>query len=237
MTGLASFHLIKVADGHALAAMTAMATDRQALRRVDGLRFARLLGTGRGDRTAPGADLRRWAMVATWRDRGAYERFLSDGHVAQRWRRRAAESYHLTMAPAGGHGAWGGHDLLAVGPRTDPGAGPVAALTRAVVHGRSWRRFRELGPDVDRELHASPGLLAVVGVGEAPVGLQATFSLWTDLDAMRRFAARTPAHLAAVRRTRSEGWYGEELFSRWVPLESRGTWDGRDPLAGRLDHR
>jgi hypothetical protein len=97
-------------------------------------------------------------------------------------------------------------------------------VTRAAAF---WRAV----PAVSAELHRSPGLLAAIGIGEAPLGLQGTFSLWSSAHALRDFAHRGPAHRDAVRRTAEEGWYAEELFARFAVVGSHGTLDGRDPLA------
>jgi hypothetical protein len=103
-------------------------------------------------------------------------------------------------------------------------------VTRADVRIRAWRAFRSAGPAVSAELSRAPGLLAAAGIGELPIGRLGTFSLWSGVEAMAAFAAQ-PCHRAVVRRTRAERWYGEELFARFEPYGSSGTWDGRDPLA------
>jgi heme-degrading monooxygenase HmoA len=194
---------------------------------VEGLRFWRLLGTGTGSSTGPGADLRRTALFAVWDDDAALEAFSEQ--MAASWA-GASEIWHVRLRGAGGHGSWRGFDVLgAIGP-ADAGEGPVAVVTRASVRPGAWRRFRAASPDVDAELAGADGLLAVVAVGEAPIGRLGTFSLWRDLASVRAFSDR-PRHRTVVRRTRAERWYGEELFARFVPYASSGSWDGRDPLA------
>jgi len=74
------------------------------------------------------------------------------------------------------------------------------------------------------------GPTLAIGIGEAPIGLQGTFSVWPSLAAVRAFAYRRPAHAAVVRRTGEVGWYAEELFARFAVLDGHGTVDGRDPL-------
>ncbi len=226
--GVGSFHLVRA--GSALQALARLGTDRWRLRSVPGLRFWRLLGTGSGASTGPGADLDRTAMFAIWDDEASLEAF----HVrmASRWA-DADEAWHVRLRSAGGHGAWRGTPVaqeLLPALRTD---GPVAIITRADVRPRSWRAFRTAGRAVSDELQQAAGLLAVVGIGEAPLGRLGTFSLWRDLAAARSYATGLPRHREVVRRTRDEQWYGEELFARFEPYASAGSWDGRDPLRPR----
>jgi hypothetical protein len=226
MSRVASFHLVR--DDSVMVAMSHLAIDRPRLRHTPGLRFWRLLGTGKGADTAPSADVRRTAMFAVWDGEADLDRFLAESSVARRWA-TTAEQWHVRLRALGGHGSWRGVDVLdGLTPGTD--AGPIAVVTRADVRQSAWRAFRAAGPAVSAELQEAPGLLAVAGVGELPVGRLGTFSVWSDVSSMRAFA-RSPHHREVVRRTRDEGWYGEELFVRFEPYGSSGTWDGRDPLA------
>ena len=231
MARIASFHLIREPAWKTPLALARLGTDRFRLARIDGLVFWRLLGTGSGDSTGGGADLARTAVFAVWEDERHLDRFLTTSAIAARWD-GAEESWHVRLRSIGGHGRWRGVDPLE-GVEEGQRDRAVAIVTRADVRRSAWKVFGAASNVVDAELHTAPGLIDVVGIGEAPVGRLATFSLWESLGAARHFAYSMPDHVDIVRRTRDEDWYSEELFARFEPFGSTGTWNGRDPLAGR----
>ena len=129
------------------------------------------------------------------------------------------------MVPLSSRGRWSGREPFG-GPTPRPWDGRVAAVTRARLRTWTTPTFWRAAPPVTRELQASPGLLLAKGIGEAPVGLQGTFSLWESAAALSDFAYRGPRHVDAIRRTGEVGWYVEELFARLGVLEVTGTFAG-----------
>jgi heme-degrading monooxygenase HmoA len=228
MARIASFHLVREHRSRAPLALARLATDRPRLRRTDGLRFWRVLGTGRENNTGPGVDPRRTALFAVWEDEAALGAFMAESDISRRWD-AAEEAWHVRLRALGGHGRWRGVDPL---EEMESGSreGRVAVVTRADVRPGSWREFGRAGKEVDAELHTASGLIDAVGIGEAPVGRLATFSLWESLAAVHSFAFAMPRHRKVVEQTHRGDWYSEEFFARFEPYASSGTWDGRDPL-------
>ena len=68
--------------------------------------------------------------------------------------------------------------------------------------------------------------LLAMGLGEAPLLRQATFSLWDSAAAMDAYA-RTGAHLDAIRAAWKHQFFSESMFVRFVPLQLQGQWKGR----------
>jgi hypothetical protein len=258
-------------------ALGRVALGHARLRRVPGLRFARLVGTGAPGSFSPlDAEPRRWGLVAVWDDGEAAQAFAGSA-TARSWERAADERFHVELRPVAWRGRWSGREPFGPAPaRPGPAAPPsgpspaaapnsravpsspargdsavrvlptaapglVAVLTRARLAPRRAVAFWRAAPPVAADLadlaatagSAGPsaaGPLLAIGIGEAPIGLQGTFSVWPDLAAVRAFAYRRPAHAAVVSRTAEVGWYAEELFARFAVLTGHGTVDGRDPL-------
>ncbi len=233
---VASFHLVRYRRRRIPAELIRFVTQRPALGRSPGLRFARILGSARGRSMSLSADLSRWALFAVWDDDAALERFLTTSPVTAHWRSHGLETWTVGLEPLAAHGTWNGVNPLSDRHAATLDVAPLCILTRATVRARDWPVFYRAAAATEPLLADAPGLIASVGIGERPVGRQATFSLWSSAEAVSAFAYRTE-HAETVKRTRAGRWYTEELFARLRPYRSAGTWDGIDPLRDLLADR
>ena len=206
-----------------------MALDRFALRKVHGLTFVKLLGTGKGETFTPrDADLWQWALLVVGTEAAISE--VKNSPLVKRWNRRVSESANFDLAPISSHGRWAKQT-----PFTNETAeiqapknhtGQVAAITRARIKWSKNLTFWRAVPPVITELSKAPGLIAAIGIGEAPLGLQGTFSVWRDAQSLRNFAYKTVAHNDAITATKEIGWYSEELFARFSVISATGSVNG-----------
>lgn len=221
-----SLHLWGVPDRHIAAALLRMATQRRAVRSLPGVRFAKLLGTGSATTFTPrDADPRHWGVLACWDDADGPRRFARSATAAG-WDQIADESAVWHLRPLVSTGTWSGR-LPFGSPVPERWRGPVAAITRGRIKPRQWRAFWSAVPPVALDVRSDPGLTFAVGIGEAPIGLQGTFSTWCDSAALTDFAYRRSPHRHVIDQTHRRAWYSEELFARFAVDGSHGTYHGR----------
>ena len=228
---LTTLHLFTLRPGAVPSAVARAAVDPWRLRAARGLRFAKVLGTGNGQTfTLRDANLRRWALLCVWEDQGALDEFERASPVAAGWRRGAREVWRADLTLIHSRGRWARREPFGE-PASAGQSGPVAAITRARLRPARARTFWRAVPPVAQDLRHQTGLRYSIGISEAPIGLQGTFSVWASSADLANFAYRGAAHREVVRRTAEVGWYTEELFARFAVVGTTGTIGGIDPLA------
>lgn len=194
------------------------------LRHTPGLVFSRLMGSGQegGFVLRPGLD--HHGLFLLFSDEEAADRFIEASPVLAGYREHARECCVLKLRATSCRGTWSGRSIRTT--RAAPVAGPVAALTRGSVRlSRLWPFWRH-SPATQASVARAPGCELAMGLGEAPLLRQATFSLWRDQAAMDAYARSGP-HLQAIRASSEGRLLSESMFVRFVPIAIHGTWKGR----------
>ena len=201
-----------------------LAFSRWLPQRDPGLRFFKTLGSGRDG---------GFGLVPSASHQGIFCLFdhLSDAHafiaspLAAQYRERSDECLIATLRPASARGSWDGVALA--GGEPVPADMPLAALTRASIRPAAAAQFWRHAPAAQADLAHAPGCELAIGLGEAPLLRQATFSLWRNAQAMDAYA-RTGAHQAAIQAARRHQFFSESMFVRFAPISMQGRWKGRD---------
>ena len=219
--------ITRVRSRHILIAFSLMARQRLSMRNLPGLTFYKLMGTGSGKTfTVRDADLNHWCVLSVWETQEDSLAYLTS-KPARQWRKIALTEANIELEPLSAKGTWAKKSPFG-NPVPEKWDGLTAALTRASIKPRWWREFWRSVPPVSADLNSTAGLITSLGIGEAPIGLQGTFSIWETNESITAFSSRQKPHAAVIARTHETGWYSEELFARFKVKKLSGTFAGLD---------
>ena len=195
---------------------------------IPGLRFGKVLGSGYegGFGLRPSAS--RQGVFAVFDTQADAEAFTTQSLLVKRYAERSAECCLIMLRAWSSRGTWAGQALpvSAAAPPADADTHtPVAALTRASIRLTRALPFWRRAPAAQAAIEHAPGCRLAVGLGEAPLLRQATFSIWDSVAAMDGYA-RSGAHGEAMRAAMREQHFSESMFVRFEVLSMRGTWKG-----------
>lgn len=229
-TGVVAVLLVDYLREHQAWGWTRLARGPGAFRDVPGMEFAKVMGSGHDGGFSLRPSTSHQGLVCMLRTAEQAEAFLA-GPLVQDARTRARESWWGLLAVTASRGtwdgqAWGPSSVDALGDHAQDSAladAPLAALTRASIRPTKVAAFWRHAPASQEAMTQAPGCDLAIGLGEAPVLRQCTFSLWRDVDAMTAYA-RGSAHGAAAQAALRQDYFTESMFVRLKLLASDGDW-------------
>lgn len=184
---------------------------RFAFRNIDGLRFAKMMGSGHEGGFGLRPSFTRHGLFCVFAGHEAADNFLNSTWLRQA--RPHVRSWHwLKLQAFSARGRWSGYEIAA--SVTSPDDGPVVSLTRASIRWSQALRFWRMAPPAEAALAHASGCRLSVGLGEAPVLRQATISVWDSVTSMNAYA-RSGAHQLAIRAAYDGRHFSESMFVRW----------------------
>lgn len=205
------------------------------LRDIPGMTFGKMLGTGAGQGFRMWPNWSVYALLQCWSSEGSAQTFFSGHQWWHTLRGYSQEQWTVYMTAIKAHGTWDGLEPFAIESHASTDHELIGVLTRATIANAHLWHFWSRVARVSRVLTDLPHRpIFSMGVGELPLVQQATFSFWRNRQEMTAYAYQHPYHREVVVKTRQNGWYSEELFARFRPYRSTGTWNGTNPLEGMV---
>jgi hypothetical protein len=193
------------------------------LQNVDGMGFYKLMGSGK-QLGRPFADWSVYALLQVWEDESHADKFIRGSSLFSKYRQQAAQHCSIYMKCLSTHGEWSKQTPFLPVQNHDKSNPYVAVITRATIKSRWLWTFWRQAIKSEKPIHSAEGLLYAKGIGEVPLKHMATFSIWSDIEGLKKYAYRTKEHNKAIKMTRALDWYAEESFSRFQPYRIDGHW-------------
>ncbi len=231
--------LVDIAKSHRSWGWMRLVAGPSAFSAVPGLLGAKVMGSGHGGGFTLRPSASHQGLLCRFDSADAAMDFLH-GEQVQAYRDRSQECWAGLMAVTSARGhwdqqAWGLSDAQVTrlsedrycGQPAQPEPLPLAVLTRASIHPAKATAFWRHAPAAQASLDAAQGCLLAVGLGEAPLVRQCTFSLWQSEPDMLAYA-QEGAHQQASSAAWRQKFFSESLFARMRVLRMSGLWKGRN---------
>jgi spheroidene monooxygenase len=219
-----------------------LAQGASGLKNQAGLQFAKVMGSGHDGGFSLRPSSTHQGLITLFDTLEHAQTFLAGRLVAQ-YQDYAREWCASLMVVDSSRGqwnqqAWGSTDFAKVGLSELSQGARVATLTRASIRPVSAQMFWRFAPQAQADLYQSPGCILAMGLGEAPLVRQCTFSIWRNTQAMLDYSLNG-AHRAAIQAAYKHGFFSESMFVRMRVVSLTGIWRGihyyEAPAAAALD--
>jgi heme-degrading monooxygenase HmoA len=210
-------------------ALSMMQLAHKSLKLVRGQSFYKLMGSGRGLGFNAFPDWSTYVLLQVWESEEAAQGFFDTAEIIQRYQRRSIEVWTVYLKNVSSHGQWDGSNPFQADELLS-NTQIIFVLTRATIKWHKLVSFWRYVPTSHQPLKDNNGLIYTKGVGELPIIQMATVSVWKDIESLNNFAYNSKEHREAINKTRQLKWYKEELFARFKPYKSIGTWEGMNPI-------
>lgn len=199
------------------------------LKDVHGLRFYRLMGSGKsGFNPLPNWSV--YALIMVWDSEEQVEEYLRSSDLFALYRQHSEDCYTVFLSSIRSKGKWSGINPFESQKTEVRSDDKILVLTRATIKWSYLFKFWKYVPHSQKSLESNTDLIFTMGIGEAPLVQMCTLSLWKNTEALEDFAYKQHGHQKAIAMTRKHDWYKEELFARFAAFRSDGTWYGQDLL-------
>lgn len=197
---------------------------------VPGLLFSKVMGSGHDGGFGLRPSSTHQGLVLLFDTVVNAHAFL-EGDVSIQYKQYAREWWSATLVIDSSRGewndvSWAPTDLAKEGlTHLQQDSTLVATLTRASIRPASALAFWRYAPQAQADLANASGCILAMGLGEAPLVRQCTFSVWRDTQSMLNYA-QGGAHRTAIQAAYKHTFFSESMFVRMRVLSMAGVWRG-----------
>ncbi len=202
-----------------------------AFKDTPGLLFTKVMGSGHEGGFVLRPSPTHQGLVCMFENAEQADQFI-DSAAVKAYAERAKSIFVSALAVTSARGSWDGRAWDATPPERlgkyldmDTQAAGMAALTRASIRPAKAVAFWRYAPAAQDDLKNAPGCELAMGLGEAPLVRQCTFSVWKDTPSMVDYA-HTGAHQQAIAAAYKNDFFSESMFVRMRVLRRQGQWSG-----------